>query len=634
MKQLRTLLIGFLVATTLATSGTFALAKKEPIAPLIPTTPFIYKEKTYDVTIQWINLNDPTLRVDLSLADEKIGATATLESLSKPKKVNETVIASINGSFFNLKPDSQPVSTLLTSGQFRHIGGSGSVVGFDGQNKMHIERLANRIEGAINDQWEPPYSFSPWNINHLFTNTDAIMIFDNSYTGKYPLAPVYAIAVDRNEVIGVYDSIPQIPTHGYIIVTRTTNMKKLVKIGDKISYRIKNFAMSDDRQMGAEITDFNGIRTAVGAGPTLVLDGLKVLNPKAEGFTVSKLLTSTAIRSMVGTTADGRMAMVTTPPMTLDALAELALSLGLRDAINLDGGQSTGMMKNGQYALKPGREISNALVVTQLKEQPYRLKLNDQELFFPVEPYLTSGRTMVPLRRILEMLGCQVAWEDATQSVTVKRYQDTLKFQIGSSQVLVNGRSYQMDVPLTLTQSNSFISVRFLTEFFGGIVTWEAQQKTVGLKLPTVEQYYLEGNAYFKQGDYAKALDFYDKVLKLHPRHVSALKQTAAIYETVFKDLRSAASYYERAVGIFTEDNQTFVKLGNLYGELNANDKAIAAFEKAKAIHPSYEDAYYGLARAYLKSDPALARINYQWLKDHSKNLFYVTEAKFYIDGI
>lgn len=634
MKQFRNLLIGLLVASTLATSSTFALAKKEPVAPLIPTTPFIHNEKTYDVTIQWINLNDPTLRVDLSLADEKIGATATLESLSKPKKASETVIASINGSFFNLKPDSQPVSTLLTAGQFKHIGGTGSVVGFDGQNKMHIERLSNRIEGAINDQWEPPYSFTPWNINHLFTNTDAIMLFDNSYTGKFPTAPVYAIAVDRNEVIGIYDSIPQIPTHGYIIVTRTTNMKKLVKIGDKISYRIKNFAMTDDRQIGAEINDFSGIRTAVGAGPTLVQNGVKVLNPKAEGFTVSKLLSTTAVRSMIGTTADGRMAMVTTPAMTLDALADLALSLGLQEAINLDGGQSTGMMKDGQYAVKPGREISNALVVTRLVEQPYRLKLNGLELFFPVEPYLTSGRTMVPLRRILEMLGCQVTWEDPTQSVIVKRYQDTLRFQIGSSQVTVNGRNYQMDVPLTLTQNNSFVSVRFLTEFFGGVVTWDAKQKTVGLNLPTVEQYYLEANGYFKQGDYTKALDFYDKVLKLHPRHVSALKQTAVIYESTFKDLRSAASYYEKAVAIFNEDHQTFVKLGNLYGELNANDKAIAAFEKAKTILPSYEDAYYGLARAYLKSNPEQARYHYQWLKDHGKNPYYVTEAKFYIDGI
>ena len=39
--------------------------------------------------------------------------------------------------------------------------------------------------------------------------------------------------------------------------------------------------------------------------------------------------------------------------------------LGAYDAMNLDGGASTGLWVNGKYLVSPGRQINNALLLTR-----------------------------------------------------------------------------------------------------------------------------------------------------------------------------------------------------------------------------------------------------------------------------
>ena len=43
--------------------------------------------------------------------------------------------------------------------------------------------------------------------------------------------------------------------------------------------------------------------------------------------------------------------------------AQVMQVLGAREAMNLDGGASSGLVYEGKYLTKPGRALSNALVV-------------------------------------------------------------------------------------------------------------------------------------------------------------------------------------------------------------------------------------------------------------------------------
>ena len=58
--------------------------------------------------------------------------------------------------------------------------------------------------------------------------------------------------------------------------------------------------------------------------------------------------------------------------------------------------------------------------------------LNGEEIGFPVPPRIEKDCTMVPLRRLAEALGAQVAWNAAAQSVSVTKDGNTLSAQVGN----------------------------------------------------------------------------------------------------------------------------------------------------------------------------------------------------------
>ena len=127
-----------------------------------------------------------------------------------------------------------------------------------------------------------------------------------------------------------------------------------------------------DRNHLAEIADgldmpelirADGIDGAVQAGPRLVRNGKVDLDVEGEGFKDPKILTNSGARSALGITRDHRLILVTVPAATIPQLAEIMLQAGAWQAMNLDGGASSGLYYNGKYLTKPGRLLSNALIV-------------------------------------------------------------------------------------------------------------------------------------------------------------------------------------------------------------------------------------------------------------------------------
>ncbi|WP_235775568.1 MULTISPECIES: phosphodiester glycosidase family protein [Paenibacillus] len=100
------------------------------------------------------------------------------------------------------------------------------------------------------------------------------------------------------------------------------------------------------------------------AGPRLLVDGKVSLNVTAEGFRDPKILTGGGARSALGLTKDHKLLLVTVPGATIPQLAEIMKQAGAYQAMNLDGGASSGLYAGGQYLTTPGRLISNALVVS------------------------------------------------------------------------------------------------------------------------------------------------------------------------------------------------------------------------------------------------------------------------------
>ena len=109
--------------------------------------------------------------------------------------------------------------------------------------------------------------------------------------------------------------------------------------------------------------DLGLARFVIGGGPLLLQDGRIVLNGVAEAFSAG-FLSQGAPRTVIG--SDGNQLWLITLEGTSDSgpslpeTAQLLQSLGLRDALNLDGGSSTGLVMGGAMPVK-GRGVVGAV---------------------------------------------------------------------------------------------------------------------------------------------------------------------------------------------------------------------------------------------------------------------------------
>ncbi|GGG00428.1 hypothetical protein GCM10010912_51660 [Paenibacillus albidus] len=105
------------------------------------------------------------------------------------------------------------------------------------------------------------------------------------------------------------------------------------------------------------------IESGLQAGPRLLVNGKVSLNVTAEGFKDPKILTGGGSRSALGLTRDHKLILLTSGGATIPQLAGIMKQAGAYQAMNLDGGASSGLYYNGKYLTAPGRLISNAIVV-------------------------------------------------------------------------------------------------------------------------------------------------------------------------------------------------------------------------------------------------------------------------------
>jgi hypothetical protein len=109
--------------------------------------------------------------------------------------------------------------------------------------------------------------------------------------------------------------------------------------------------------------DLGQAPNVVGGGPLLLQGGRIVLNGAAENFSAA-FLRQGAPRTVIG--SDGSQLWLLTlqgagnPGPSLGDTAQLLQQLGIRDALNLDGGSSTGLVLGGVMAVK-GRGVAGSV---------------------------------------------------------------------------------------------------------------------------------------------------------------------------------------------------------------------------------------------------------------------------------
>jgi hypothetical protein len=136
--------------------------------------------------------------------------------------------------------------------------------------------------------------------------------------------------------------------------------------------------------------------------------------------------------------------------------------------------------------------VEKKLIKMQINSKQASIAGNKDSKNVPLDvpPFITSGRTMVPLRFIGEALNANVDWEPATRRVSYILGDMTLYFWVDKKEARINiGPKYTKTIPLdvapVIVQSRTFVPVRYVSEFLGAKVGWEASSQTVTVDFPS-----------------------------------------------------------------------------------------------------------------------------------------------------
>ena len=105
--------------------------------------------------------------------------------------------------------------------------------------------------------------------------------------------------------------------------------------------------------------------------------------------------------------------------------------------------------------------------------------VNGVQYVMDVAPYISNGRTFVPVRYLGDALGATVSWDAATQTVTLTKGSNTETMNIGSTTMTVNGAAVTMDVAPVIVNSRTMLPARFVAQGLGAQVGWNPATQEV-----------------------------------------------------------------------------------------------------------------------------------------------------------
>ena len=134
--------------------------------------------------------------------------------------------------------------------------------------------------------------------------------------------------------------------------------------------------------------------------------------------------------------------------------------------------------------------------------------------------------------------------------------------------------------------------------FVGAILLYQ----TLVVGRPPGDTAYLEGEQFFDDGQYARALDRYDEALALTPGHYHARRARARTLMQLGRHAEALSAY-----DVLAEARPDFAPLyanrGILQDRMGSYSRAIADYEKALALDPSLGDGPHWLTR-FLRNQP------------------------------
>ncbi len=458
-------------------------------AVLLGNNPTIAATSSYQNTnINGINMNYINIHMNSNMktvvlnAGNQMNSSDSLANMAK----SAGAFAAINGTYFEAyNGNPVPWGTIIKNGKIIHISNGGSVAGITSGGKLIIDRLSFDFEVYINGKFRS----IPWRINHLSTEADAITIFTPEYGSTVQLQQGAKAAIVKNgKVTEISNSDFVVPSDGFAVVYNssvTYLLDERFKIGDEVYYKVII------KTTFTNVEDWNDVESALGAGPSLIINGTVTADGLEEGFFEDKINTNSAARSFIGTKSDGTIAIGNMGSATVKNAAEALKQMGFVNAMCLDGGGSVALYYPASNISTSGRKINNGLAfveekITDIVAVPTSSKVLLDGSDVNIEAYNIDNSNYFKLRDIAMILdgsknSFNVEWDNSKNAINIiknKKYSP-----VGAELAASNEMSNKSAV-----KSSSEVYLN-------------------GEKI-TLTAYNIDGSNYFKLRDIAGTLDF------------------------------------------------------------------------------------------------------------------------------
>ena len=123
--------------------------------------------------------------------------------------------------------------------------------------------------------------------------------------------------------------------------------------------------------------------------------------------------------------------------------------------------------------------LSSVTVVTASAE--ISVNIDGERVIFPngQSPVITDGRTLVPVRGVFEHMGFDGDWDADTETAIITSMEHELRVAIGMETFFANGASHTLDVPAQIIGGRTMLPIRSLLESVGYYLNWNGRTSTV-----------------------------------------------------------------------------------------------------------------------------------------------------------
>ncbi len=128
-------------------------------------------------------------------------------------------------------------------------------------------------------------------------------------------------------------------------------------------------------------------------------------------------------------------------------------------------------------------ELSDMLAGSTAAPGDIIVTLNGAAVNSDTAPIARNGHTLVPLRSVLEQMGADVSWDADSNTAICELNGNTVKITIGENQFSFNGKQRALDAPAEAVDGRTMVPLRAIVEALGGKVGWDGVSRIVSVEI-------------------------------------------------------------------------------------------------------------------------------------------------------